>query len=472
MADAPSDYKDTPDDMRKKALSFFQRGKTVADTGQYDYAIEMYLQGLGLDPEAREAHEALRDISMKRKAGGAKPLGMFERMKFLKPTKDYKQAMLNAEKVLACDPGNTDAMESLMKAAHKGGYWDTVLWIGPILQRANQDTPKPDFSKYISLSDVYQDLKKFRLAADACELALRMKPDDMELNGRRKNLAAQQTMEEGNYATSATFQGSLRNKAAQQDQIESEKDVRSLSFIEKKILEAEQQYKADSNEPGKLSKLVDALVSTEQMEHENRAIELLQDWYDKTKQFRFRRSIGVINMKMMNRMVRAKKEEFAANKTDQLRKELGQVIREQAEFEMSEYSLWAENYPTEMQWPLEQARRLVTLKRYDEAIPLFQRARNDPKYRNQASLGLGVAFFEAGFHDEANEVLGALIDEYPAKGDDSSKEMHYWRGRALEEMKDYDDALKLFSQLAQWDFGYRDVQGRIKKLRDERAKRV
>ena len=142
------------------------------------------------------------------------------------------------------------------------------------------------------------------------------------------------------------------------------------------------------------------------------------------------------------------------------------VLREQLEFELNEYALWAENYPTEMQWPLEQARRLVRLKRYDEAIPLFQRARNDPKLKNQASLGLGTAFFEAGFYDEASEVIGALIDEYPAKGDDISKEMHYIRGRALEEMKDYDAALKLYSQLAQWDFGFRDVQQRIKKLRD------
>ena len=58
MAEAPappegtSGYQDIPDDQRRKAQTFFARGKTVADTGQFEYSIEMYLQGLKIDPEA------------------------------------------------------------------------------------------------------------------------------------------------------------------------------------------------------------------------------------------------------------------------------------------------------------------------------------------------------------------------------------------------------------------------------------
>jgi tetratricopeptide (TPR) repeat protein len=473
VADASTGYQDTPDDQRKKAQSFFQRGKTVADTGQYDYAIEMHLQGLNLDPEAKEAHAALREIAMKRKATGGKALGMFDRMKFIRSTKDHKQSMLGAEKVLSYNPGDLAAMIALMKASHKGGYWDTTLWITAIAFRANMESPKPDHGTYIDIADTYEALDRFKEAADACQLAQRIKPDDMDLSNRIKHLAAKETMKAGGYATSTDFRGSIKNREEQQKLLDAERDVKSMGFVERRVVEAQQQYDADPNEPGKLQKLVDALVATEQMEYENRAIELLQQWYDKTKQFRFRRTIGQINVKMMNRMLRAKRDEAAANpNNEQLRKEYQQVLREQLEFELNEYGLWAENYPTEMQWPLEQARRMVKLKRYDEAIPLFQRARNDPKLKNQASLGLGAAFFEAGYYDESSDVIGTLIEEYPAKGDDTSKEMHYVRGRALEEMKDYDASLKLYSQLAQWDFGYRDVQQRIKKLRDERGKKA
>jgi hypothetical protein len=56
------------DDDRKKAQTFFDRGAAVAGTGNFEYAIEMYLQGLALDPESLDAHQALRDIALKRKA--------------------------------------------------------------------------------------------------------------------------------------------------------------------------------------------------------------------------------------------------------------------------------------------------------------------------------------------------------------------------------------------------------------------
>src|SRR5689334_2968987 len=89
-ADVPSDpngagggYQDIPDDQRRKAQTFFARGRTVADTGQFEYAIEMFLQGLSIDPEAVDAHKDLRQIALKRKASNGKSLGMLERMKLL-----------------------------------------------------------------------------------------------------------------------------------------------------------------------------------------------------------------------------------------------------------------------------------------------------------------------------------------------------------------------------------------------------
>ena len=48
--DASSGYQNIPEDQRTKAQIFFARGKTVADTGQFDYSIEMFLQGLTIDP--------------------------------------------------------------------------------------------------------------------------------------------------------------------------------------------------------------------------------------------------------------------------------------------------------------------------------------------------------------------------------------------------------------------------------------
>ena len=108
---------------------------------------------------------------------------------------------------------------------------------------------------------------------------------------------------------------------------------------------------------------------------------------------------------------------------------------------------------------------MFVLGQHGDAIPVFQQVRSDPKYRNDAAILLGRSFLETGFVDEAVETLRAVIDEYPTKGDAKSKEMYYWWGRSLEQQGERPQALKAYSQVAQWDFNYRDVQARVKNLR-------
>ncbi|MGH7215566.1 MAG: hypothetical protein ACREIT_12440, partial [Tepidisphaeraceae bacterium] len=135
--DTPLGYREIPEEDRRKAQVFFERAQTVAGTGNFDYAIEMYVSGLAIDPDAVDAHQSLRDISMKRKASGGKPVGMWDGMKLKKPTKDDKQNMLNAEKLLAFDPGNTDHMQLVLQNAHRAGAYDTCVWMADILMKAN-----------------------------------------------------------------------------------------------------------------------------------------------------------------------------------------------------------------------------------------------------------------------------------------------------------------------------------------------
>jgi len=465
-----ADYQDTPEEMRSKAQAFFARAKSVASSGQYDYALEMFLQGLGLDPEATEAHQELREVSMNRKLNGGKPLGMIEKMK-VKTVKDPKQAMLAYERILAYDPGDLDAMVGVLTSANKGGFWDTALWIGPILLRANIDSAKPDLKKYLILKDVYKDLKKYDRAVEACQYAVQMKPNDMELTGELKDLSAEETMWRGNYQQGA-FKDSMRNRKQQEELLEDERDYKSASILERKISDAEADYAANQNEPGKLTKLVEALLATEQPEHENRAIELLQEAYDRTKQYRYRKNMGQINMKIWNRMERSRREEAKANPTDEkVQEEYRQFLNDKLEFELKELREWTENYPTDLSFKFHAAQRLFQLGRYDEAIPEFQQAANDPKFRADSSIWLGRSFYEAGFYDESAQILESSINEYVGRNDDKSKQLFYWRGRALEEMGEIEAALKHYSQVAQWQFGYEDVQQRIKKLREEQRNR-
>lgn len=465
MAEIPQGYHDVPEADRKKAQVFFDRGKTIADTGNYEYAIEMYLQGLALDPEAIEAHQAIRDISLKRKATGGKSLGFIESIKLRRKGKDDRQSMLNAEKLLAYDPGHTDHMLALLQSAFAGGYYDTVMWIGPVLLRANADSvkPPPDFNKFIALKNIYKELQQWKRATEAAQYAAMLRPDDMELGTELKNLGAQDTMAAGRYSEGGSFRDSVRDAARQHELMEGERDVHNADFLTRAIQQAEQEYAAD---PTKLPKLIEALEKTEAKPQEDRAVELLMKEYEQTRQFRWRLGVGRIRLKQLARQDRALRADLRKSPDDvDLQNEYREFVQQRTETELQEFALAGEHYPTDMGYRFEQAKRLFALQRYNESIPLLQQARNDPKLRTNAAIYLGRAFLESGFVDESSDTLRQTIEEYQIKGDERSKDMYYWYARALEANKDMATALKSYSQVAQWDFNYRDVQNRIKRLR-------
>jgi tetratricopeptide (TPR) repeat protein len=340
--------------------------------------------------------------------------------------------------------------------------------MGPILLKANEESikPAPDVNKFLILKDVYKTLGRWKEAAEACARAAQMRQEDMDLQRELKDLGAQQTMNEGNYSAGGSFRDSIRDRDKQQKLMNSDKDFQDADVQAQFIRDAEEQYAADPNEAGKLMKLVDALVKTEDPDKENRAVELLQAWYDKSRQYRFRMTIGDIHMRQFSRMERGKREALKANPKDEtLRKDYIDFMREKTEFELNEFKARVDAYPTETKYKFEVGRRQFELGQFDEAIPTLQQSRNDPKFRYKAGIYLGRSFLEGGYIDEADDTFAQLINDYQMRGDADSKEMYYWRGRTLEKKNGVQDAIKHYSQVAQWDFNYRDVQARIKALR-------
>ncbi len=467
---APEGYRHIPEEDRKKAKVFFDRGNTVAGTGNYEYAIEMFLQGLAIDSDAVEAHQSLRDISLRRKASGGKSIGFMAAMPLKRPSKDDTQNLLNQEKLLAYDPGNTDHMVGLLQSALRAGFYDTVMWIGPILQKTNADAAKPEFNKFIILRDGYKSLQQWRLATDACHYAAMLRPDDMDLQNELKNLGAMDTMKAGKYGTSRSFRDSVKDMDSQSKLIFQDKDVRTSDQMARLVAEAEKDWKADAADPGKLMRYAEILAKTEQPEFENKAIEVLQDAFERTRQFRFRQAIGRIRMSQMIRAERSLRQKAVANPGDaQAQQDWKQFTLEKLQEELKEYQLWVENYPTEGGFRYQVGTHLFQLGKYNEAIPILQQVRSDPKYRTDATVILGRAFLEAKYVEEAVATLGTIVNDYVNKGDKKSITMTFWYGRALEEKGETQAAIKAYSQVAQWEFNFLDVQARIKRLRDLKA---
>ncbi len=431
----------------------------------------MFVQGLSLDPEDVDQHKALRDLSLKRKVSGGKAMGMFEARKHSTSTKDDKQNMLNAERMLAFDPGNLGHMVTFAQSAFRGGFYDTAMWISDLLLHANAESPRPDHAKFLVLKDIYKGLNDYKQASDCAAAALQLKPNDMDLMAEMKGLAANDAINKGGYGRAKSFRDSIKDMSAQQKEWEDNKDVKSEDILLRKVRETEAEWRATPDDVARFGKYIDALKATESMEHENIAIEHLEQMFKKTRQFKYRARAGEFKMGQLNRMERAMIADVKAHPTDaRKKKELEEFHREKIQSELEEFRLITENYPTDATARYKMAERMFWLGQYQDVIPVLQQVRHSPQYKAMAGTLLGRAFLEAGFGDEAVDTIKSVIDDYPTRGDERYKDMLYYYGRALEAKGDNAVALKQYSLVAQIEFKYKDVQERIKRLRAEGVK--
>ncbi len=98
--------------------SLIETARAMALEGHFEYAIDLYLDGLRKDPDDVVAHRELREVGLKRKAAGGSDLGMLAKVKLRKPAGDAVEDLLNTEKLLAYDPSNINWVAAAVNHAN------------------------------------------------------------------------------------------------------------------------------------------------------------------------------------------------------------------------------------------------------------------------------------------------------------------------------------------------------------------
>lgn len=456
------------------ARKWFQQAKKLSEDRNYDYAIESYLTGLKFWPEAvEEGHQPLRAAAFARRETGGKKPGTMEGMKHAMSGKDSVQAMLNAEWLYARDPLNISYMEGIVKNAAKAKCEATLLFIAPIYFDAAKNEKKLSKDRFVVLrraygeagercerrGDVKRALHFYQGALTVLEVLRQVGGTTLEYGEDLKNLATKVTILKGKYDSSEDFRGSVKDSGAQRDIHDRERMVMDDARMDQLVEEARQTWKANPGVSAKLLQLVELLCRGEAKDHEDEALRLLDAEYAATKNYGFKSRADDIRMKHLRRNVR----QCAAGGDKEATR---QAQLEQLKLELKTYKERVEQYPTDNKLKFEYGRRLVLSKKYDEAIPVLQEARNDPKNR-AACMGLiGRSFFEKGYHTQAMTTYRQAIAEHELVGDELAKELYYWLGRACEACGKKEEAEKAYGQVIQWDYNYKDVRERLDRLEE------
>jgi len=451
-----------------KAKVFFESARKVAETNNFDYAIEMYLEGLRLAPDALEqGHVKLRELALLREVKGGKKPPMMEKVKYLRG-KTALERMINAEYLFAKDPDHLPYAEAMLKAALEGSYKKTAKWIADLLFQANNACEKPSFQIFILLKDSYFAIGEFDRAIVACQCAMQLKPEDAELADEFRRLSAEQAVANGKYDQTGDFRNSIKNRQAQERLQSQDGVVKTDNYRISALKEARKAMAQDPNLPMNIFNLADALSDLQTDQGENEAIELLEKTYENKKDFSFKQRAGLTRIKQLKRRVRVSRAALESNPGNrQARREFTESSKQLNNVELEHFRLCVENYPTDLYAKYEYGICLIRNKQYDQAIPLLQEAQKEPRHKISAMDKIGLCFFRKGWFADAIDIFNQAIDSIEIKDDAIAKDLQYNLARSYEEQGDTDKALRLYRKIAQLDFSFKDVRSRVDKLRSK-----
>jgi len=453
----------------KKARAFFERAEEVVATDNFDYAIEMYLEGLRRCPDALEdGHAPLRKLALIRQGKGGKKPSMVDKVKH-RGGKAPLEEMLNASYLMAKDPDNLDYAEAVLKACVAGGYTRTAEWIANKIFDANRAGNRPSLATYLLLKDSYASLGLYKEAVSACQLALDIKTNDDALRDQLRDLTAQMTVKKGKYDEAGDFRKAIKDKEAQ-DKLHAQESLVKTEDYRIKALSEARALLSNGPSSANVMKLAEALFDIERDPEFEEAVNLLEEWYQRENDFAFKRKQGELRIKKLrNRITKAKSDLKAGANSEKVKKDLSNFVSEFEKVELEHYKACSEHYPTDLKLKYEYGRCLMRDKLYDEAIVFFQEAQRDPRYRVMAMDKTGLCFLLKGWFNDAIDIFEQAFAVCEVKDSSISKELRYNMARSHEANGDKDKALEIYRKLAQLDFGYKDIRQRIDNLRKKGA---
>jgi tetratricopeptide (TPR) repeat protein len=453
------------------AKAFFDKARAVAESRNYDYAIDLYLEGLQRAPEAlEEGHLPLCELGLQRRGKGGKKPSMVERVRRMRGKNPLEQ-MLNAEYLFAKDPDHLPYAETMLKAAVEGGYHKTAHWLANLIFQTNNAIERPSLQTYLLLKSSYAALGQYDKAVAACQRACRLKPESKELADEFKNLSAELTMSKGKYDMDGDFRQSILDRDTQAKLYAQDRIVKTEDYRASAVEDARRAYARDPDQPRNVFTLADTLADLETDQAENEAIHLLENAYSTHKDFHFKEKAGLLKIRQIKRKLReARKQDDARPGDARARAGVEEIVVMLNAAEAEHYRLCVEHYPTDLAMKYEYAVRLMRGKQYNEAIPLFQDAQKDPRHKVPAMDKIGYCFLMKGWYADAVDVFQRAIESYEINDDAIAKDLRYNLARAYEEQGEREKALDIYRKIAQLDFGYKDVSGRVDRLRAEPKK--
>ncbi|MCZ6795046.1 MAG: tetratricopeptide repeat protein [Planctomycetota bacterium] len=465
--------------MSNGAKERFKRGDQAARKGNYEYAIELYLQGLTLDPKAGIQRRRLHEIEALaiESAGGnpeggvsakVKSMGVLAKIKKLTLQKKWDEVVHEIERALRTQPRNVALLLQLTQALLKLEAEDGAVEV--LEEVVAYD--RHNIEGLRRLGHLWTKKDDTDKAIEYWEKLRMIKPDDKEASKEIRNLSAANMVKRAEDRKAETgdesFTALLKDEEESAD-LESQSKVLRTDEDRRRAIKMK---KDDLKKEPKNSRLWRELGTLYQdLKEWKYALAAYKKALDVNPHDLFANDkIGSLKEQRHEERLEAMRAEVAeAEKNggaaaEELRQQLAQAEKDVLAFKTAEYQRRVAAHPTDYDLKVRYGSLLMESGNYDEAIEQFQKAVKDPKFK-VASLNLmGLCFHTKGVHAVAITQYKEALDNIADPDSDMAKETKYNLAVASQQSGDKDTALQYFQEIMATDISYRDISTRVDQL--------
>ena len=454
------------------ADNFFSKADQALKKRNYDYAIELYQQGLQIDPDRVEERQRLRQSQIRRildkggsTTGGAgvmfKNGGLLINIKKLGLLKKFEEQIIEIEKFLCVAPQAAGQLSLLAEAFL---HTDRIS----SAKQAYSEVTESDggnIEAWKSLGRIYEQEKELGEAIGCWERVRAAAPQDAEAGKAIRNLSAAQMLaksEERKKDGDGSFRSMLKSEdessklEAASSIIRTAEDARSAGDIAREKAEADPENSRLWRDLGDLQakarEFDEARASYEKAAEVNP-----EDMYAADKLGTLREAIFVDRIETLSQKAEAG--------DDQARIELEKALVEQKSFMMEDYARRVANHPTDFGLKYQYGELLLEAQQWDQAIAQFQNARKDPKFVTGSTYMIGKSFFSKDLHDLAIKEYSAALKQIKEADSDLAKSVRYDLALAHEKKGGSEKALEYLEEIMSVDISFRDVSQKVTEIR-------
>jgi tetratricopeptide (TPR) repeat protein len=454
----------TADNIDRRARDLYNKGLAAFERNNLDYAIEMFMQTLAIEPDFLQCRKILRAAQLKRAESVGKLKQMMAAARVtpllgkakMAAGKSPLEAIAIAEQALCEDPKNGQAMFILAEAAENAQMHETAA---QTLETYTKINPK-DTKALHWLAKAYTHLGNYDQAREVYERLVQMNPKDFDAQKGLQDSTAKGAMAGGGWEEAQSYRDVIKDKQEAVALEQQSRMVRAEDMVQNLIDETLAKAEQDPNNPlyrRELGKLY------AQKEDYDTALRYLEELFaseagaDPTLE----KEISDIKRKRITTQIAKRKAQLAANPGDAaLQKEIETLELEFSQHQLADAERLVEKYPNDLMYRFDLGVLYMKTGNIDGAIEQLQRSRGQPQRRVASLHYLGQCYQKVGLTDMAIDTFNEAIAELPTM-DGLKKELLYNLGSAYEELGDQEKAINAFKEIAKVDFGFRDVRQKI-----------